>query len=80
MRVRYKIINQPTTAVCDMTEKQAVRLFESLKDEPLCMWAEMVAEDEDEGEYMDVLESFDHDKRAKMFASVFESLRKEIQL
>lgn len=61
MRVRYQLYKQSIThwsAECDLTEKQARKRFEELKLSDTCLWAELVGEDDDN--YMDILDSFDH--------------------
>ena len=45
-------------ARCDLEDWQAKKLFKSLFSNGLCEWAELVGEDDDN--YMDVLDSFDH--------------------
>ena len=70
MRVRYQILGHEPHAECDMTEKSARKLFEELKEKSLCEWAELVGE-EDEN-YMDVLDSFDHISLAR---SVYNAMQ-----
>lgn len=68
MRVRYQMYGQSTCAECDMTDKAARKLFDELSHKGLCEWAELVGEDDDN--YMEVIDSFDHIKLARMFASI----------
>lgn len=68
MRVRFQFVGHAAQAECDLTEKKARRRFEELKEAGLCEWAELVGEDEDN--YMEILDSFDHIKLARMLASI----------
>lgn len=69
MRVRYQLCGQTWYSTeCDLTEKKAKRRFEELKETGLCEWAELVGEDEDN--YMEILDSFDHIKLARMIKSI----------
>lgn len=69
MRVRYEMAGDSScTAECDLTEKQARKRFEELKKNALCKWAELVGEDDDD--YMEVLEDFDHTKLANIMKSI----------
>ena len=62
MRVRYEMAydtGRPTwKAECDLSDKRARSLFEKLRGDKYCMWAELVSEEDNT--YMDVLQSFDH--------------------
>jgi hypothetical protein len=49
-----------TVAECDLTPKQARKRFEDLKTNAKCGWCELVAEEDEEGGYMEVIES--HEK------------------
>ncbi len=75
MRVRFEMFKRGTAqgwqAECDLTKKQAQKRFDELKNNLKCGWAELVAEDEDEGGYMEVMDSFDNVKRANMITSMF---------
>ena len=75
MRVRFEMFKNGrpvgVTAECDLTPKKARILFNDLKNNLKCGWAELVAEDEDEGGYMEVMDSFDNVKRANMITSMF---------
>lgn len=55
-----------------MTERKARNRFEKLKTDALCMWGELVGEDDHN--YMDVLESFDKTREALMFERVCKEL------
>lgn len=69
MRVRYQMAGQATwSAVCDMPDKKAKKLFEDLKTNALCEWAELVGEEDDN--YMDILDEFDHIRLARMVKSI----------
>ncbi len=67
MRVRYcdydKDGNGPyINCECDLTKRKARNLFNKLKENRLCVWAELVIEDEEEGgEYLEIIDSFDND-------------------
>ena len=58
MRVRYQMVGGQVQARCDLEDWQAKKLFKCLFSNGLCEWAELVGEDDDN--YMDVLDSFDH--------------------
>ena len=77
MRVRYQKINQSTQAECDLTEKQAKRIFSDLKQDSLCLWAELVGEDEDN--YMEILDQFDQDKEVIKAQRMLEEICKEVR-
>lgn len=69
MRVRYQMAGQNTwSAECDLSEKKARKRFEELKTNALCEWAELVGEEDDN--YMDVIEDFDHIRLARMVKSI----------
>ena len=51
------------TAKCDMSDKSAKKLFNSLRNNLTCEWAELVGEDDDN--YMDILDAFDHFEQAR---------------
>ena len=69
MRVRYQMVNQSGwSAECDLSERQAKKRFAELKEHGLCEWVELVGEDEDN--YMDVLDSYDKTKEARMIAEI----------
>lgn len=71
MRVRYEMAYDtgfPTwKAECDLSEKQAKSLFNKLRNDQYCMWAELVSEDE--GTYMDVIKSFDHKDARELYST-----------
>lgn len=70
MRVRYQMVGMPQSiAKCDLEDKKAKRLYKDLFGNGRCEWAELVGEDDDN--YMDVLESFDHTMIARTFAELF---------
>ena len=73
MRVRYQMVGQSGwSAECDLTEKKARALYEKLKTKGFCEWGELVGEDDDN--YMDVLESFDHIKLARSLHKIVGEL------
>ena len=73
MRVRYEMFKggmaQGSQAECDLTPKQARKRFDELKNNLKCGWVELVAEEDEEGGYMEIIDS--HDNR---FASMVTSL------
>lgn len=73
MRVRYKMFSNETfRAECDLTKEKANELFHKLEQNPMCLYGELVCEDETEGfEYMEVIKSFENDYR---IAETFKSL------
>ncbi len=68
MRVRYQMVGSDVVAKCDMEDRKARRLYKDLFSNGLCEWAELVGEDDDN--YMDVLESFDHIDLARSMAKI----------
>jgi len=68
LRVRYQMVGMGPVARCDLQEWQARKLYKDLFCKGLCEWAELVGEEEED--YMDVLESFDHTDMARMIASI----------
>ena len=74
MRVRFEMfehgIGSGMIAECDLSEKDAKSRFEKLKKNAKCGWAELVAEDDDEGGYMEILETHDNIKLAQMISSI----------
>lgn len=69
MRVRYQMAGQSTwTAVCDLSEKKARNLFAELKSNALCEWGELVGEDDNN--YMEILDEFDHIKLARIMRAI----------
>lgn len=70
MRVRYQMIGEQVVAECDLTEKKARSLFNDLKTKALCEWGELVAEEEEEGGYMEVLEDFDNIRLSRVIKSI----------
>ena len=73
MRVRYQMVGGQTQVRCDLEDKQAKKLFGRLFSDGLCEWAELVGEDDDN--YMDVLESFDHIDLARSMAKIVGEIR-----
>lgn len=74
MRVRYKMYGSELyKAECDLSDKQAKKIFKDLQNNPLCLWSELVGEDDDN--YMDVIDSYDGDlnlaKNVSMLMEVF---------
>ncbi len=73
MRVRYRMANGGYhkdglpiyEAECDMSDKKAHAFFDGLKSERYCEWAELVSEDE--GSYMDVIDSFANDNARDLY-------------
>ena len=69
MRVRYQMAGAASyTAECDLTEKQARKRFDELKADALCEWVELVGEDDEN--YMDIIDSFEHIKLARIMKSI----------
>ena len=56
MRIRYEMykggIGSGVEVECDLTPKKARKKFAELKHVMKCGWAELVAEDDNEGGYM----------------------------
>lgn len=69
MRVRWEIFKNGkptgTQVECDMTERKARSLYNKLKEDGCCGWGELVAEEDEEGGYMEIIDSFDHWQLAK---------------
>ena len=72
MRVRYSMVDgDGYQAECDMSEKKANEFFEKLRGDKHCVWAELIAEDEeeysdselfyDENEDMEIIDEFYHE-------------------
>ena len=73
MRVRYEIAGRGGyEAKCDLTERQARKLFNELKTDGLCEWAELVGEDDDN--YMEIIEYYDNFKNARAMKDMFGDL------
>lgn len=70
MRVRYEMFKgglpQGVQVECDLTPSKANKKFLELKSNLKCGWCELVAEDEDEGGYMEIINSYDNTKRANI--------------
>ena len=80
MRVRYeKYRNGQSTGIqceCDLSKRKAKKLFKDLKSNLLCGWAELVGEYEDEGGYMEIIDSFDNISRAEQMSKFVYGLGK----
>ena len=74
MRVRYEIYKDghgtETITECDLIPKKARKLFEDLKTNAKCGWCELVAEDEEEGGYMKIIDSHDNVRLARMISTL----------
>jgi hypothetical protein len=57
-------------AECDLTPKQANKRYNELKTNARCGWVELVAEEEDEGEHMEILQQHDQIKLARAVSSI----------
>lgn len=57
-------------AECDLTERKARKRFEELKQDARCGWAELVAEDEDEGGYMEVIDEHEQIRLAQIISTL----------
>ena len=64
MRVRFAMYSGgregATICECDLTPKEARARFNDLKTNAKCGWCELVAEDEDEGGYMEIIDSYEN--------------------
>ena len=91
MRVRYSMVDgDGYQAECDLSEKKAHSLFEKLREDKHCVWAELIAEDEeeytdselfyDENADMEILDDFYHEDAYDLYKEelkvrkVFEEL------
>lgn len=74
MRVRFEMYKngQPAGAVaeCDLTPKKARERFEKLKTNAKCGWVELVAEEDDEGGYMEVIDQYDNTRLARIVSGL----------
>ena len=74
MRVRYEMYKNGlgigSVAECDLTPKQANKRYDELSTNAHCGWVELVAEEEDEGEYMAILKQHDQIRLARMISSI----------
>lgn len=68
MRVRYQMVGRDIQAKCDMEEWMARKFYKNMFSNGLCKWAELVGEEDNN--YMDVLESFDHTNIANAFGEI----------
>ena len=79
MRVRYRMVNAPRySAEFFDTSKQAKQRFNEIIKDKYCVWAELVADEEDEGEYMEVLTAYENDNAPQTYRADVE-LRKIVQ-
>lgn len=74
MRVRYQLAGSGEVAVCDLSDKAAIKLYADMKRNGECMWGELVGEDDDN--YMEVLDSFERIKEAQKLHQMLRSLFK----
>ena len=72
MRVRYQLAGSSEVAICDLSNKEAIKLYCGMKRNGECMWGELVGEDDDN--YMDVIESFERIKEAQRLHEMLRSL------
>ena len=73
MRVRYEIAGRfGYEAKCDLTERQARKLFNELKKDGLCEWAELVGEDDDN--YMEIIDQYDNIRNARRMKKMFGNM------
>lgn len=74
MRVRFEMYKngQPAGAVaeCDLAPKKARERFEELKTNAKCGWVELVAEEEEEGGYMEIIDSHDNVRLARIISTL----------
>lgn len=74
MRVRYEMYKNGQgkhyQAECDLTEAKARKRFEELKQDGKCGWVELVAEDEEEGGYMNVIEQYEKIRLAQIMSTL----------
>ena len=77
MRVRYEMykrgLGAGCIAECDLTQKKAHKRYEELKSNAKCGWVELVAEDDDEGGYMNIIESYEQIRLAKIVSTLVEN-------
>ena len=75
MRVRYEKYSHGQGAgvnvECDLTPKQAHKLFNKLSKDATVGWIELVAEDDDEGGYMEIIKEHDNVRFARAITSIF---------
>lgn len=74
MRVRHEMYEggrgTGCVAECDLSPKQARKRFYELKTIAKCGWCELVAEDDAEGEYMEIIDSHEQIKLAQMISTI----------
>lgn len=68
MRVRYQMVGESVGVRCDMEDWRARKFYKELFSNGRCEWAELVGEDDEN--YMDILESFDHIDLARAMAEI----------
>lgn len=74
MRVRYQMAGDGSyRAECDLSEDKARKLYETVKRNGECMWAELVGEEEEN--YMDILEQYDNTEQAMRLHAILEGFR-----
>ena len=80
MRVRYELYKsgygQGVKVECDLSKRQAKKLYKELSKNVICGWAELVAEEPNEGEYMEIVHSFDNINRAIAYSKLADSFKK----
>ena len=74
MRVRYQMAGEAEVVLCDLSNREAKKKYLELQCNGECEWAELVGEDEDD--YMEILESFDHIESAKRMHKILQEMRK----
>ena len=71
MRVRFEMAGATSfpayQAECDLTDANAHKLFKRLKENQYCCWGELVAEEPEEGGYMNILDSFENKDARKLY-------------
>lgn len=72
MRVRYQMVGSGMEVRCDMEDRAARKFYNNLFSNGRCEWAELIGEDDDN--YMDVLESFDHVDLARTMAEIMKMI------
>ncbi len=74
MRVRFEKfahgLGMGVQAECDLSPKQANKLFDKLCKDATCGWCELVAEDDDEGGYMEIIKEHSNVRLAKIITSL----------
>lgn len=74
MRVRFEMYKDGkpagVVAECDLAPKKARERFEDLKTNAKCGWVELVAEEEEEGGYMEVIDEYDNTRLARIVSGL----------